>query len=101
MAEFKASNLIRRLEDEDTLSQNAWDFIDACTDDWCVDEYTDDDGQTMYELRYILSGAHNGITAYIVQVNYANIFGICALIEHLALVSELLMERSGLGADLG
>lgn len=101
MAEFKSSDLIRRLEDEDMLSQNAWDFIDACTDDWCVDEYTDTDGQTMYELRYILSGAHNGIPAEITQVNDGNIFGICALIEHLALVDELLMERNGLGADRG
>lgn len=99
MAEFKSSNLIRRLEEEDLLSQNAWDFIDACTDDWCVDEYTDTDGQTMYELRYILSGYHNGIPANVTQVNDGNIFGMCALIEHSALAYYLLLKYNGMGVN--
>lgn len=99
MAEFKSSDLIRRLEDEDALSQSAWDFIDACTDDWCVDEY-EADGQTMYELRFMRYGCFNGIPTALTEVCDGNISGICALIEHLALVDELLMEHSGLGADL-
>lgn len=92
MAEFKKSNLIYMLEYLDMLSQDAWDFVDACMDDFCVDEYLD--GKTcMYELRGILTGYRNGKEVRVTQIYYGDIDGMAALIEHLALTHMLLIEH--------
>ena len=90
MAEFKQSNLIWGLEG--MLSQDAWDFIDACMDDFCVDETMD--GETrMYELRGMLTGYRNGKEVRVTQIYYGDIDGMAAIIEHLALTHMLLIEH--------
>jgi hypothetical protein len=92
MAEFKQSNLICKLEESAMLSQDAWDFIDACMDDFCVDE-SEEDGVTIYELRGTLTGWRNGKEVRVTQIYYADLSGIAALIEHLALTHMLLIEH--------
>lgn len=94
MAEFKSSKLIERLANENHLSEDAWDFVDADMDDFVVDEY--DDGNTIeYELRGTLMGYHNGEFTKVYQTYWGDINGMAALIEHLALVDELLLQSNG------
>ena len=90
--EFKNSNLIARLSDGNMLSQDAWDFVDACMDDFCVDEWTDATG-IGYEIRAMMHGYHNGRPVDIVQIYDADIDGMAALIEHLALTHMLLIQH--------
>jgi len=92
MAEFKRSDLISKLEEGAMLSQDAWDFIDACMDDFCVDESVGGIG-TFYELRGILTEYRNGKEVRVTQIYYADIDGMAALIEHLALTHMLLIEH--------
>lgn len=92
MAEFKQSNLICKLEDGAMLSQNAWDYIDACMDDFHVDESSGGIG-TFYELRGMLTGYRDGKEVRVTQIYYGDIDGMAALIEHLALTHMLLIEH--------
>ena len=98
--EFKNSNLIARLSDGNMLSQDAWDFVDACMDDFCVDEWTEGkETGIVYEIRAMMHGHHNGRPVEIVQIYEADIDGMAAIIEHLALTQKLLMEHNGFGID--
>lgn len=93
MAEFKQSNLICKLEESAMLSQDAWDFVDACMDDFCVDEEHDPvSGELYYELRGTMVGWRDGKEVRIKEVYYADLGGMAALIEHLALMQMLRIE---------
>ena len=103
MADFKGSNLISVLKAGDMLTQDAWDFIDACMDDFCVDEYHDnnpaDFGGIWYELRGMFHGYHNGREVSVTQIYEGDLSGMVAIIEHLALTHTLLMKHNGIGID--
>ena len=93
MAEFKKSKLISLLDEKEMLSQDAWDFADACMDDFLVDEVKDG-AETMYELRGMLWGYYKGTRRVdVVQTYYSDLYGIAAIIEHLAEM-ELLFEKN-------
>ena len=92
MAEFWQSNLVDILGGNEMLTQDAWDFACACMDDFCVDE-SDEGGITMYELRGTLTGWRNGKEVRVTQIYYADLSGMAALIEHLALTHTLLIEH--------
>lgn len=92
MVEFKQSNLICKLEESAMLSQDAWDFIDACMDDFNVEESSGGMG-TFYELSGLLTGYRDGKGVVVKQIYYADIDGMAALIEHLALTHMLLIEH--------
>lgn len=90
MAEFKQSKLMGILSG--MLSQDAMDFIDACMDDFCVDETMD--GETrMYELRGTMVGWRDGKEVRITEVYYSDLSGMASLIEYLALTHMLLIEH--------
>ncbi len=98
-AEFKKSNLIEILEKNEMLSQDAWDFVDACMDDFFVDESMDGT-ETMYELRGLMWGCYDG-TVEITQTYYSDIRGMAALIEHLSLMQKLYEKhRFGIPFDI-
>lgn len=92
MAEFWNSNLVDILGGNEMLSQDAWDFACACMDDFCVDE-TQDGTETMYELRGTFTGFYKGKPVNVTQVYYADLCGMAALIEHLALTNMLLIQH--------
>ena len=95
MAEFKSSRLFQKLEG--MLSQDAMDFVDACMDDFEVDEYHDnepDDYEGIwYELRGMFYGYYKGKEVSVTQIYDADLCGMAALIEHLALTHMLLIEH--------
>lgn len=92
MAEFKQSNLICKLEESAMLSQDAWDFVDACMDDFNVEESSGGIG-TFYELSGTMVGWRDGKEVRIKEVYYADLGGMAALIEHLALMQMLRIEH--------
>ena len=96
---FKDSNLIERLSAEAHLTDDAWAFIDACTDDWFVDEVEDQDSKMFYEIRYQLHGFYNGHETAVTEIHYGNLDGVASLIEHLAFVESLLIKANGFGCD--
>lgn len=98
MADFKGSNLISVLKAGDMLTQDAWDFVDACMDDFYVDEMVDGN-VLVYELRSLLTGQYRGREVSVTQIYYGDLSGMAALIEHLALTNMLLMKHNGMGGD--
>lgn len=98
MAEFKNSKLIERLEENNMLTDDAWSFVDACMDDYCVDE-SDGGIGTFYELRCVAQAFYHGEEFPVTEIYYGTIDGMAALIEHLALVNTLLLQHEGIGAD--
>ena len=100
MAEFKSSNLIERMKQYGGLTDNAWDFIDACTDDWFVEEYQFSDNEPIeYEIRYTLDGEFRSKNVKVIHTHYGDFDAMCAVVEYLAYVNELLIKDSGMGAD--
>jgi hypothetical protein len=83
MAEFKNSNLCRKLFYNDMLTQDAKDFVDACMDDFCVDESIDG-GTVMYELRGMLDGYYGSEWVTVTQTYYGSLEGMALLIEYFA-----------------
>lgn len=86
MAEFFSSKLAFILGGNGMLSQDAWDFACACMDDFYVDEIQDG-AETFYELRGTLIGWYKGKAVEVTQVYCADLCGMAALIEHLALTN--------------
>ena len=98
MPEFKNSKLFFKLYHGKMLTDDAWSFMDACMDDFFVDE-DDCIGGTMYELRGMMRGYYKGKEVSVTQIYYADLCGMAALIEHLALTQKLMMEHNGFGTD--
>lgn len=96
---FKSSNLIARLEAYGGLSDEAWAFIDACMDDWAVDEDYSDENCIHYELRSTMRGKRNGKSVYVHEIFYGDLDSMAALIEHLAMVQALILKADGIGSD--
>ena len=92
MANFWDSNLVNILGGNDMLSQDAWDFVCACMDDFCVDEDSVTDSETMYELRGTLTGYYKGKPVNITEVYYGGLCEMAAVIEYLARMNWLMLE---------
>lgn len=101
MMNFKESCLFRDLADmkgKDILSENAWDFLDACADDWEVEYNLDFKYNTVeYTLKTVLYGNFNGKETNVETIYKGDLLAMCSVVEHLALVEDLLM-REWLGA---
>ena len=99
MENFKASKLFTRLQ-KLRLSDSAWDFIDACTDDWMVEETRPTScGPKSYTITYPAIVYFNGLECTINQTHSGSILAIAAYIEAAALAQTLLMRYQGFGAD--
>lgn len=93
--EFKSSKLYTRLIEEGKLSQNALDFMDACTDDWQTDIiscYSSDGKDCDYEIRYIREGWHHDDEAKLTSIHEGDFTAMCALIEHEAECNRISLE---------
>lgn len=99
MENFKDSNLYTRLQ-KLSLSDEAWDFIDACTDDWMVEETRPTScGPKSYTVTYPAIVYFSGVECTINQTHSGSILAIAAYIEAAALAQTLLMRYQGFGAD--
>ena len=96
--DFKQSNLIGELE-KIGLSDEAWAFIDACTDDWCVDEDHSDESCVHYEVRVMRYGCFNGKEVEVAQIFYGTLEAIAMTIEHLEYEQSLLLDAEVFGSD--
>ena len=94
---FKESSLWRDLSvlvDKGILSENAWDYVDACTDDWEVTYKIDFlHDTTEYTVKTVLSGVFGTEETKVTATYTGNLSAICSLLEHLAHVEDLLMEE--------
>lgn len=95
MAKFKSSTLYERLDG--MLSEDAWAFVDACMDDFHVDEMHYEKGY--YELRSTFTGHYKGKEVSATQVYHGLIEEMAAVIEHLALVNALMVKHNGIGTE--
>lgn len=99
MENFKTSKLFTALQ-KLNLSDEAWDFIDACTDDWMVEETRPTScGPKSYTITYPAIVYFNGLERTINQTHSGSILAIAAYIEAAALAQTLLMWYQGFGAD--
>ncbi len=93
--EFKSSKLFNRLIEEGNLSQNALDFMDACTDDWQTDTigvYSADGKDCEYEIRFCRDGWHHDDQARLTSVHSGDFTAMCALIEYEAECNTISMD---------
>lgn len=97
MQSFKDSGLYVKLMRDTTISQEALDFIDACTDDWeCVDGYMLN-GEQQYIIRSDLHGYYDGNEVNVSQINVCTLSGAVCLLEHLSFVNRLILSANGIG----
>ena len=95
---FKTSTLWDELEHKCALSENTWDYLDACADEWEVkyslDFRTEEKTYTLSMPLFDWNSGAEGIVTYV-----GNLDMMVAVVEYLAHVNDLLIKDSGMGAD--